>query len=93
MGKIASNAVLDGLLDIISACTIQTVCSSQPATYYEGADPTAWQASTAYSLGDAARPVTRNGFVYEVTTAGTSGGSEPTWPTTPGNTVVDATET
>lgn len=53
-----------------------------------------WNATTAYSLGDEAIPdASQNGYTYEVTTAGTSGGSEPTWPTTLGNTVVDGTVT
>jgi hypothetical protein len=53
-----------------------------------------WNATTAYSLGDEAIPdASQNGYTYEVTAAGTSGGSEPTWPTTLGNTVVDGTVT
>lgn len=48
-----------------------------------------WAASTAYALNDRAVPTTRNGYVYKVTVAGTSGASEPTWPTVIGNTVVD----
>lgn len=39
----------------------------------------AWEASTAYSLGDSIIPTTPNGYRYECTVAGTSGGSEPTW--------------
>lgn len=50
-----------------------------------------WAATTAYSLGDRVEPTTPNTYVYEVTTAGTSGGSEPTWPTVVGSTVVDGT--
>jgi hypothetical protein len=50
---------------------------------------TAWVQSNAYALGAVVRPVTANGFAYEVTTAGTSGGSEPTWPTVVGATVVN----
>ncbi len=40
---------------------------------------TAWAATTAYSVGDVRRPTTRDGFAYIVVSAGTSGGSEPTW--------------
>lgn len=58
-----------------------------------------WQPNHAYSLGarcvcriaysSAARP-----FVFEVTTAGNShAATEPTWPTTPGNTVADGPDT
>ena len=57
------------------------------------ADPPDWAASTAYSKGDFRAPTIDNGYWYEVTVAGTSGTSEPTWPTTPGDTVVDGTVT
>jgi hypothetical protein len=56
------------------------------------ADPGAWAAATAYVVGNFRRPTTANGFRYEVTAiagGGTSGGVEPTWPTTPGQTVID----
>jgi len=52
-----------------------------------------WVASTAYSLGDTAEPTVDNTYRYKVTTAGTSGGTEPTWPTSIGSTVVDGTVT
>jgi hypothetical protein len=62
-----------------------------------GFDPPKWQATTAYALGQQVVPTTLNGFVYEVTVAGTSGGTEPSggtpWPTTLGNTVVNGTVT
>jgi len=50
-----------------------------------------WAASKAYSLGDFVVPSTVNGYIYECTTAGTSGTAEPTWPTTVGTTVTDNT--
>lgn len=55
-------------------------------------DPGAWAAATAYPLNSFRRPTTPNGFRYEATAiagTGTSGGSEPVWPTTIGATVVD----
>jgi hypothetical protein len=51
-----------------------------------------WQASTSYSSGDKRRPAAasaRTGLCYVVTTAGTSGSSEPTWPDAIGATVTD----
>ena len=51
--------------------------------------PSTWAASHAYSLGEYCRPTTINGYNYEVIIAGTSGSSQPTWPTTLGATVVD----
>lgn len=57
--------------------------------------PTTWVASTAYALNDLVVPTTANGYYYKVTNAGggTSGASEPTWPTVIGDTVVDNTIT
>jgi len=53
----------------------------------------AWQGTTAKNLNDKVTPVTPNGYYYLCTTAGTTGGSEPTWPTTDGQTVADGTVT
>jgi hypothetical protein len=54
---------------------------------------TAWVASTPYALLDVVVPTAglETGFRYECTTAGTSGGSAPTWPTVEGATVADNT--
>lgn len=52
-----------------------------------------WQATHAYIVGNIVRPVTANGRSYKCTIAGTSGGTEPTWPTTPNGTVVDGAVT
>lgn len=47
--------------------------------------------STAYSLGDSVVPDPTNGYRYEVTTAGTTGASPPTWGTTVGGNTTDGT--
>ena len=51
----------------------------------------AWAASTSFSVGDVRRATTvqDTGFVFKVTTAGTSGSSEPVWPRKLESTVVD----
>jgi len=50
-----------------------------------------WSASTAHSLGDLVQPTTHNNFYYQVTRAGTTGATEPTWPTTVDATIDDGT--
>lgn len=55
-------------------------------------DQTAWAASTAYAVGNVRRATSvtdSTTLFFEVTTAGTSGTAEPTWPTTDGGTVTD----
>ena len=64
-------------------------------------DPPAWAATTAYTvrpardagLGSVVKPTSANRRHFKCTVAGTSGGSEPTWDTTIGNTTVDGTVT
>lgn len=57
-----------------------------------GFDPPKFIISTAYALGAQVVPKTAlNGFIYQVTTAGTTAGSEPVWPTTVGGTVASNT--
>ena len=55
-----------------------------------GGAAAAWQATHAYDLGDFVIPTVANGRYYEATAdTGSSAGTEPTWPTTVGATVVD----
>lgn len=51
----------------------------------------AWVANKSYTIGEVVRPSTANGFVYECTTAGTSGAVAPTFTATEGATVNDGT--
>lgn len=51
-----------------------------------------WAATTAYTVGYNLEPTTPNTFYYMCVTAGTSGSTAPTWPTSGiGSTVVDGT--
>lgn len=51
----------------------------------------AWTASKAITAGQTTVPTTLNGHMYACTTAGTTGTTQPTWPTTSGGTVTDGT--
>ena len=53
----------------------------------------AWAASTAFSVGDIRRATTEqaSGLFFRCTTAGTSAGSQPSWPTDIGSTITDNT--
>jgi phage tail-like protein len=61
----------------------------------DGLAYTSWIALTAVARGDIAIPTSLNstGYYYQVISAGTTGGSEPTWPTTVGDDVTDGTVT
>lgn len=55
---------------------------------------TAWAVATAYTVGQIVRPTVGNGFVYRCVVAGTSHATiEPTWSTTPFQTIADNTVT
>jgi lambda family phage minor tail protein L len=53
----------------------------------------AWQASTAYVIGDIVRATAlqASGLVFRCTVAGTSASTEPAWPTDIGSTTTDST--
>lgn len=82
----AQNKLLDNLL--------RGQTNTLPATFYVALIAPSkgyWTASTAYSSGDTVIPTGGNGRLYKCTTAGTSGSSAPTWPTTAAGTVTDGT--
>ncbi len=57
------------------------------STVTDGGTWTAWAATTAYTVGQIRRANPDNGHLYKVIVAGTSGVTQPTWPTTSGATV------
>lgn len=59
--------------------------------HFESALYPVWESNHAYIVGDIVTPTTRNSHIYRVTTAGTSGSSEPVFPTGSGATVASGT--
>lgn len=81
---------------VISSTEVDILLASAKRCDSEGNPPDnyfPWKPSTAYVVGDKVVPNPRNGFYYTVTVAGTSGSTQPTFPTVVGNTVVDGTVT
>jgi hypothetical protein len=63
--------------------TTGTVTNGTVVYAENGADVLArWEPDHVYGVGDTVTPSKPNGHQYRVTTAGTSGSSEPSWPTT-----------
>jgi uncharacterized phage protein gp47/JayE len=63
---------------------------ADPAPYVP--DPpsiTVWASLTESVYGSIVQPTSTNGYWYQVTTAGTTGATEPTWPTSIGSEITD----
>ncbi len=54
-----------------------------------GQNAAAWASGRAYSAGTIVTPITANGHSYRATNAGTSGPTQPAWPTGTGATIVE----
>jgi type II secretory pathway pseudopilin PulG len=97
---ISENNPLDDTDDVLQF-TVQLTTPDSPFYGRAAFLPTQqWQATTAFGAPPSAAPwmayvapVTKNGFIYFAQTAGTSGATEPAWPTTVGATVADGTVT
>lgn len=81
-----ANTMAKAWLDQVNA---GSPTASKTKTGHYPAGQTAWASSTSYSAGAIVRKTTTNGRTYRAMNAGTSGGSEPTWPTSTGGTVSD----
>lgn len=52
-----------------------------------------WSTSLTLAISEVVMPTVRNGHIYRVVQSGTTGSTEPTWPTGEDDTVVDGTAT
>ncbi|MEX0725983.1 MAG: hypothetical protein WD065_06920 [Planctomycetaceae bacterium] len=81
-GTVTGASAGDGTIHLVLAAAQDTVNNIPP-----GAGT--WQNSTAYTVGQWVKPTLDNACLYLCTSGGTSGGTEPIWPTKTGNTISD----
>lgn len=74
----------DEITMLLARCRVADADDNAIDAYVE------WTAGTAYAVGDTVVPEPRNGHYYTCTVAGTSGASQPTWPTDDGDTVAES---
>lgn len=96
-GNLAGVYVTDGIyVSADNGVSKQIQISNNIVTGFAPADPIAnlavWASLTAYNVA-AVKPTTPNGYYYIATVPGTSGASEPVWPTVTGATVTDGSVT
>jgi len=97
-GNLAGVSIANGiLLDAPTGTNRYIDISGNTVTGFSQTDPianiAAWTLNTVMPTVSTVKPTVPNNRIYTCTTGGTTAGVEPTWPTTPGNTVVDGTVT
>lgn len=85
----ATDAILNDVIERASRM-FDLLCGVEPE-YFESAYHPVWESNHAYAVGDIVTPTTRNSHIYRATTAGTSGATEPVFPTGSGATVTNGT--
>jgi hypothetical protein len=83
----------DLIRDIGSSTSQKSVRLGWQLSNRAGTTTNIWSASAAKTAGTYIKPNPLNGFIYKAIVGGTTGGSQPTFPTTIGQTVVDNTVT
>jgi hypothetical protein len=105
LGTLTTSTGSVGFTEHVSSAGVVTLVMCDGINGYVFSNPTTfptkiiggapWQASTLMPAGSIRTPTTPNGFVYtsQTTGSGTTGVTQPTWPTTAGLTVVDGSVT
>lgn len=89
-GNTSHSNTLDGVAVNGYACQIAgNTCTRNRFGVNAQASYAVWSAGAAFAVNAVVIPSTQNGFAFKATVAGTSGGTEPGWPTTLGETVSD----
>jgi len=93
MSKYIPDSTYNLALNRIGTVDRITICTQQPATYFEAAVASLWESGKGYSVGDLCRPPTDNNKIYECTINGTSGSGEPSWGVVDAGTFIDGSVT
>jgi hypothetical protein len=88
-----SASYFDTIYELGSSCRDVEVVDALALEFRGSLFSSKWAATTAYTAGQFIAPTNAraNGYFYLCTTSGTSGATEPTWPTTYNGTVTDGT--
>ena len=97
-GNLANTLVQDGIyIQAPTGTNYFVKVTGNTVVGFSPSDPLAnidvWASTTVIPYIGITKPSVGNSRYYTTTGGGTTGGSEPTWPTTPGDTVVDGTVT
>jgi len=75
----------------VGKSALKSVGTTGSTTNPNASTASTWVQSVGYTQDEYIKPTVENGFVYKVTIAGTSGGTEPAWSTVDGTVVTDGT--
>lgn len=90
IGNVSHDNALDGIAVNVYAASINgnTLYKNRYGLNIQGGTSAQWVTATSYPANTVIRPTAENGLAYQ-SSGGTSGVTEPTWPTTLGATVTD----
>ena len=86
-GQTHAFTATEGVGELFSDRPVESVVVSRSG----GVSASAWGATATITLNAYRIPTVANGRFYKATTGGTTGSTQPTWPTTSGATVTDGT--
>lgn len=91
--KVESLGQTDTDFSMVGADLTKPIGTNKKTVHPDTSKAVVWVASTSFTLGQVIKPTVDNGFIYKVTTGGTTGVVQPTWETVEGVEKIDGTVT